>query len=103
MSSAGSRPGGIAGGNTGTLFLRLKPRHERELTADQVIQDLRPKLAQVPGIRAFLQNPPAISVGGRLTKSQYQFTLQGTDTDELYRIAPQAGGRRCRRCRGSST
>jgi HAE1 family hydrophobic/amphiphilic exporter-1 len=89
MSNAGSRPGGIAGGNTGSLFLRLKPRHERELTADQVIQNLRPKLAQVPGIRAFLQNPPAISVGGRVTKSQYQYTLQGTEVDELYRIAPQ--------------
>jgi HAE1 family hydrophobic/amphiphilic exporter-1 len=89
MSNAGSRPGGIAGGNTGTLFLRLKPRHERELTADQVIQNLRPKLAQVPGIRAFLQNPPAISVGGRVTKSQYQYTLQGTDVEELYRVAPQ--------------
>jgi HAE1 family hydrophobic/amphiphilic exporter-1 len=89
MSNAGSRPGGIAGGNTGTLFLRLKPRHERELSADQVIQNLRPKLAQIPGIRVFLQNPPAISVGGRVTKSQYQYTLQGTDTEELYRIAPQ--------------
>ena len=100
MSNAGSRPGGIAGGNTGTLFLRLKPRHERELTADEVIQNLRPKLAQVPGIRVFLQNPPAISVGGRLTKSQYQYTLQGTDVEELYRIAPQAGRRRSRRCPG---
>ena len=89
MSNAGSRPGGIAGGNTGTLFLRLKPRHERELSADEVIQKLRPALAQVPGIRVFLQNPPAISVGGRVTKSQYQYTLQGTDVEELYRIAPQ--------------
>jgi len=89
MSNAGSRPGGIAGGNTGTLFLRLKPRHERELSADEIIQRLRPKLAQVPGIRVFLQNPPAISVGGRVTKSQYQYTLQGTEVEELYRIAPQ--------------
>ena len=89
MSNAGSRPGGIAGGNTGTLFLRLKPRHERELSADEVIQKLRPALGQVPGIRVFLQNPPAISVGGRVTKSQYQYTLQGTDVEELYRLAPQ--------------
>jgi HAE1 family hydrophobic/amphiphilic exporter-1 len=89
MSNAGSRPGGIAGGNTGTLFLRLKARHERELSADEVIQKLRPALAQVPGIRVFLQNPPAISVGGRVTKSQYQYTLQGTDVEELYRLAPQ--------------
>ena len=89
MSNAGSRPGGIAGGNTGTLFLVLKPRSERTLSADEVIQQLRPKLAQVPGIRVFLQNPPAISVGGRLSKSQYQYTLQGSDVEELYRIAPQ--------------
>jgi HAE1 family hydrophobic/amphiphilic exporter-1 len=93
MSNAGSRPGGIAGGNTGTLFLRLKPRHERELSADAVIQKLRPALAQVPGIRVFLQNPPAISVGGRVTKSQYQYTLQGTDVEEIYRVAPQLAAR----------
>jgi len=89
MSNAGSRPGGIAGGNTGTLFLVLKPRSERALSADEVIQQLRPKLAQVAGIRVFLQNPPAISVGGRISKSQYQYTLQGSDVEELYRIAPQ--------------
>ena len=89
MSNAGSRPGGIAGGNTGTLFLVLKPRSERSLSADEVIQQLRPKLAQVPGIRVFLQNPPAISVGGRISKSQYQYTLQGSDVEELYRIVPQ--------------
>ena len=89
MSNAGSRPGGIAGGNTGTLFMVLKPRSERTLSADEFIQQLRPKLAQVPGIRVFLQNPPAISVGGRISKSQYQYTLQGSDVEELYRIAPQ--------------
>ena len=93
MSNAGTRPGGIAGGNTGSLFLRLKPRHERKLSADEIIQELRSKLAQVPGIRVFLQNPPAISVGGRVTKSQYQYTLQGTDVEELYRIAPQLAAR----------
>ncbi len=93
MSNAGTRPGGIAGGNTGSLFLRLKPRHERELSADEIIQSLRPKLAQVAGIRVFLQNPPAISVGGRVTKSQYQYTLQGTDVEELYRLAPQLAAR----------
>jgi HAE1 family hydrophobic/amphiphilic exporter-1 len=93
MSNAGSRPGGIAGGNTGSLFLTLKPRQERELTVDQIINQLRPKLAQVPGIRVFLQNPPAISVGGRITKSQYQYTLQGTDVEELYRLAPQMASR----------
>ncbi|RPJ71693.1 MAG: efflux RND transporter permease subunit, partial [Desulfobacteraceae bacterium] len=89
MSNAGTRPGGVAGGNTGSLILRLTPRSERRLSVDEVIQELRPKLAEIPGIRVFLQNPPAISVGGRVTKSQYQYTLQGTDVEELYRVAPQ--------------
>jgi HAE1 family hydrophobic/amphiphilic exporter-1 len=88
MSSAGARTGSITGSNTGVLFMLLKPRSERTLSADQVIQQLRPKLAQIPGIRVYLQNPPAIQVGGRVTKSQYQYTLQGTDIDELYRVAP---------------
>ena len=85
MSSAGSR--GSSGGNTGRFFIHLKPRREREASADQVVQQLRGRLASVPGIRAFPQNPPTISVGGQLTKSQYQYTLQGPDTAELYRSA----------------
>ena len=76
-------------GNQGRIFMRLKDRKERRLSADEVIQELRPKLAQVPGIRVFLQNPPPIRIGGQLTKSLYQLTLQGPDTDELYRVAPQ--------------
>jgi hydrophobic/amphiphilic exporter-1 (mainly G- bacteria), HAE1 family len=87
MSSAGGR-GGIGGSNTGVVFLRLKPRNERKLTADQVINELRPKLAQIPGIQVYLQNPPPIRIGGQLTKAQYQVTLQGPDTAELYRVAP---------------
>jgi HAE1 family hydrophobic/amphiphilic exporter-1 len=55
---------------------------------DEVIQQLRPKLAQVPGIQAFPQNPPPIRLGGRLTKSLYQLTLQSPDTNELYEYAP---------------
>jgi len=74
--------------NTGRLFIRLKPRAERKLNADGVIQQLRSKLATVPGIQAFLQNPPPIRIGGTLTKSQYQFTLQSPDTKELYHYAP---------------
>jgi HAE1 family hydrophobic/amphiphilic exporter-1 len=85
MSSCGSR--GFGTSNTGNLFIRLKPRSQRKLSADQVIQELRPKLAQVPGISAYLQNPPPIRIGGRLSKSQYQYTLQGSDMDELYRYS----------------
>ncbi len=76
-------------GNTGRMFMRLKPRSERRLSADELIQVLRPKLSQVPGIRAFVQNPPPIRIGGMLTKSLYQITLQSPDSDELYRSAPQ--------------
>jgi HAE1 family hydrophobic/amphiphilic exporter-1 len=83
MSSCGPR--GTGGANTGTVFARLKPRSERKLSSDQVIDELRPKLAQIPGIRTYLQNPPAIRLGGMLTKSQYQYTLQSTDQAELYR------------------
>ncbi|MDD5676437.1 MAG: efflux RND transporter permease subunit [Kiritimatiellae bacterium] len=84
MSSVG---GGGGGGNTGRMFVLLKPRNQRRLSADEVIQELRPKLAAVPGIRAYLQNPPPIQVGGRMSKNQYQYTLQGPDTDALYRHA----------------
>ena len=86
MSNVGR--GGATSGNTGGMFIRLKPRRERQLSADQVIAQLRPKLAQVPGMRVYLTNPPPIRFGGRMTKSQYQLTLQGPDTGELYRVAP---------------
>ncbi|HWP45984.1 MAG TPA: efflux RND transporter permease subunit [Candidatus Limnocylindrales bacterium] len=78
----------ISGSNTGRLFIRLKPRSERQLSVDQVIQELRPKLATVPGIQVFMQNLPPIRIGGQLTKSPYQFTLQSPDTQELYHYAP---------------
>ena len=87
MSSIGAA-GSTVSSNIGRLMIRLKPREERTLNADQVIQELRPKLATVPGIRVFMQNPPPINVGGLLTKSQYQYTLQGSDTNELYKYAP---------------
>ncbi|WP_300453516.1 efflux RND transporter permease subunit [Accumulibacter sp.] len=83
MSSVGA--GGIRPtSNTGTIFMLLKPREERELTPDEIIQELRPKLAAVPGIKVYLQNPPVIRIGGQITAAQYQYTLQDTDLDELY-------------------
>jgi len=74
--------------NTGRIFMRLKPRKTRPLV-DEVIQRLRPQLAVVPGLRAFMQNLPPIRIGGQLTKSLYQFTLQSPDTVELYKYAPE--------------
>ncbi|MCL2791214.1 MAG: efflux RND transporter permease subunit [Desulfobulbus sp.] len=67
-----------------TLQLILKPRRERLLSADEVILALRPKLNAVPGIRAMLVNPLPINIGGRRSRSLYQLTLQGIDTDKLY-------------------
>jgi HAE1 family hydrophobic/amphiphilic exporter-1 len=86
MSSAGSR-GTVSGVNQGFLIMRLKPRSQRP-PVGEVIQELRPKLAVVPGLRVFLQNLPVIRIGGRLTKSAYQYTLSGSDLSELYRYAP---------------
>ena len=85
MSSCGSR--GASGSNTGNLMIRLKPRSERKLSADEIVQELRRKFAQVPGIMVFPQNPPPIRIGGRMSKTQYQYTLQSADTDGLYHYA----------------
>ncbi|HVP44463.1 MAG TPA: efflux RND transporter permease subunit [Terriglobales bacterium] len=79
---------GGGGGNTGRMFVRLTPRNTRP-HVDQVIQDLRRKVASVPGIMVFPQNLPPIRIGGQLTKSQYQLTLQSTDTQELYAAVPK--------------
>ncbi|MFI5370254.1 MAG: efflux RND transporter permease subunit [Candidatus Eisenbacteria bacterium] len=81
MSSVGG--GGNSTGNQGRVFIHLKPRKERG-SIDAIMRELQPKLSQIPGIRVFLQNPPSVRIGGRLTKSLYQFTLQGTDIVALY-------------------
>jgi hydrophobic/amphiphilic exporter-1 (mainly G- bacteria), HAE1 family len=81
MSSVGAG-GSRATVNNGSLLLVLKPANERQ-TPDQIIAELRKKFAQVPGVKAFIQNPPAIQVGGRQSNSQYQYTLQSTDLDAL--------------------
>jgi HAE1 family hydrophobic/amphiphilic exporter-1 len=87
MSSAGAR-GGIIGSNQGTLFMKLKARAERQMSADEVVHSLRQKLMGLPGMKVYLQNPPLIRIGGRFAKSQYQFTIQSPDANELYRWAP---------------
>ena len=76
-----------AAGNTGNILILLKPFNQRKADVDTVIDQLRPQLNQVPGIRIYLQNPPLVQIGGQVTKSPYQLTLQGPDRDELYRNA----------------
>jgi HAE1 family hydrophobic/amphiphilic exporter-1 len=86
VSGGGGGPWG--GGLTrARLSVFLKPRHERGRSADEVIRDLQPSLSQIPGVRVFLSNPPAIRIGGRFTQSQYQFTLQSADLQELYEVS----------------
>jgi HAE1 family hydrophobic/amphiphilic exporter-1 len=84
--------GGPRGGslNTGGISVDLKPRSERTRHVDQIIADLRPRLSQVPGVRVFMVNQPPINLGGQGggQRSLYQFTLQDTDTEELYHWAP---------------
>src|SRR5512133_968573 len=83
MSSVGAT-GSRGGGNSGSMFIKLKPRHERKLNADQIIQKLRPKVMAVPGIMMFMQNPPPIRLEATQSKAQYQFVLQSPETKELY-------------------
>jgi HAE1 family hydrophobic/amphiphilic exporter-1 len=85
----GGGGGGGGGLNQGRFGIDLKPRAERTRSVDQIIAELRPKLATVPGVRVFMVNQPPINLGGQQgPRSTYQFTLQDTDTGELYRAAP---------------
>ena len=88
---AGSSVGGgsNAAGNSGSFFIRLKPRSQRQDSADSVIEQLRVQLSKVPGIQIFLQNPPAIPVGSQQGTGLYQITLQSTDVQQLYQYVPQ--------------
>jgi HAE1 family hydrophobic/amphiphilic exporter-1 len=73
--------------NTGRIFMHLKPRAERP-PADQIIQEMRPQFAQVPGMNVYPQILPTIRIGGQLSKGLYQYTLQDADLGVLYHWAP---------------
>ena len=79
----------LMGGNQGGFFAKLKPRDQRQLTVDQVIAELRPKLFFIPGILAFPQNPPPVTVNGQFTTSAFQMTLQSTSLKDLYDWTPR--------------
>jgi hydrophobic/amphiphilic exporter-1 (mainly G- bacteria), HAE1 family len=86
MSAVGGG-GRISTVNQGRFFIHLKDRAERDLNADEVAQSLSRKLAAVPGMRAFISNPPVLDIGGRSSKSQYQFTLTSSDLEALYQAS----------------
>jgi len=82
--------GGMGGAsNTGRVMLRLKARNERPLSADELMMEMRRKLAVLPGVQVYIQNPPPIRVGGMMTRALYQYTLQGPDVEDLYASAQE--------------
>ena len=86
MSAVGGGGSAAQSGNQGRLMIGLKPRDERK-SVDDIIAELRPRLSRVPGMVVFMQNPPAIQIGGRVAKSLYQFTMQSSDISSLYPAA----------------
>jgi multidrug efflux pump len=91
-SVVGFTGGGSQGGgqtNGGFMFVSLKPRAERALSADEVIGRLRPKLNRIAGARLFLQAAQDIRTGGRQSNAQYQYTLQADNVADLYKWAPK--------------
>jgi len=86
MSAVGSGPGS-AGTNTGFMFIHLKPPGDRDLSADELVHSLNRKLAGIPGINVFLQNPPVFRIGGNNSKLPYQYTLQDLDLTELQSVS----------------
>jgi hydrophobe/amphiphile efflux-1 (HAE1) family protein len=80
--------GGNSSENTARLFIQLKPFGQRDASAQQIIQRLRPRVAEVPGVKFFMQAGQDINVGGRLSKTEYQYTLTSTDSEELNHWAP---------------
>ncbi len=81
--------GGAQTQNNGRIFITLKPRDQRDVSADEVIRRLRPQLAKVEGAALYMQVAQDINVGGRLSRTQYQYTLQDADLDELNQWAPK--------------
>jgi len=93
VASYGAFVGGGRPLNTGFVILGLKPRDERDATADQVIERLRRKIAAVPGGTLFLQAQQDLNVGGRTSRTQYQYTLQDANLEELNEWAPRLLGK----------
>ena len=81
--------GGGRAGNNGRMFITLKPRDERNASAQQIIARLRPKLDKVEGARLFLQAAQDVRLGGRPTRTQFEYTLQDANLDELNTWAPK--------------
>jgi hydrophobe/amphiphile efflux-1 (HAE1) family protein len=88
-SRVGSGGLGSAGAYTAQIQTYLKPRDQRPLSADQIAQELRTKLTGIPGVSVFVVNPPTIRIGARMSRSSYQYTLQGLDLNQLRNVSAQ--------------
>jgi HAE1 family hydrophobic/amphiphilic exporter-1 len=85
MSTIGGTQASTLGGpNFGQIVVHLKPRSHRTQLVNGIIDEMRPKLSGFPGMRVYLQNPPTIRIGGQVTKSLYQLSMQSPDKQELY-------------------
>ncbi len=88
-SVGGASSSALGGQNFGELVIHLKPRSERKLLVNDIIAELRPRLANIPGLRVYLDNPPVVQIGGLVTPSEYQFSLQSPDKQQLYSVTQQ--------------
>src|SRR5436309_12408767 len=88
FSSISASNAGSGGANFGRMFLHLKPRVERE-SLDLVVGRLRQELSDLPYMKTYIQNPPSLRIGGQASTALYQYTMQGSDTKELYDASQQ--------------
>src|SRR4051794_5280012 len=87
LASVGGGPGG-GGSNNGRIMVQLLPRAQREQTAQQIAQQLRPQLLRYPGFRGFVGLPPSLQIGGRMGNQNFSIMMQSMNTDDLYKWAP---------------
>src|SRR5882757_4165614 len=88
LASVGGGPGG-GGSNNGRIMVQLLPRAQRDLTAQQIAQQIRPQLLRYPGFRGFVGLPPSLQIGGRMGNQNFSIMMQSMNTDELYEWAPK--------------
>ncbi|MFM9102123.1 MAG: efflux RND transporter permease subunit, partial [Cyanobium sp.] len=89
VNSTIGQGGPIASGSQGRLFVKLKPRHQRRQSAQQVVRSLRGTVNSVPGLRGFARLPAAVNIGGTSSRAKYQFTLQTPQLADLVQLSPR--------------
>jgi hydrophobic/amphiphilic exporter-1 (mainly G- bacteria), HAE1 family len=90
VSTVGGQAANTLGGpNLGQIVVHLKPRGDRSELADDIIAKLRPQLEGVAGMQVYMQNPPTVRIGGQVSKSLYQYSMQSPDREELYKASRQ--------------